>query len=78
MLTLVTYETIYMRSLRIISTLVALIYSIGLRAQETVPATDGDATGVQGLTGNDGLVVQPEQLSHKKQPEMMGKAVLLQ
>jgi hypothetical protein len=34
-----------MRSLRIITTLFALICSVGLHAQETIPATGGDATG---------------------------------
>jgi hypothetical protein len=32
----------------LITTLVALIYSVGLHAQETVPATGGDATGSGG------------------------------
>ena len=37
-----------MPNLRLITTLVALIYSVGLKAQETVPATGGDASGTGG------------------------------
>jgi hypothetical protein len=37
-----------MRNLRILTTIVALIFSVGLSAQETVPATGGDATGIGG------------------------------
>jgi hypothetical protein len=37
-----------MPNLRLITTLVALIYSVGLKAQETVPATGGEATGTSG------------------------------
>ena len=37
-----------MRNSRILTTIVALIFSVGLSAQETVPATGGDATGIGG------------------------------
>ena len=39
-----------MRYLRLITTFVALICSVGLHAQKTVPATGGEATGTGGTT----------------------------
>jgi hypothetical protein len=60
-----------MSSLRIITIIVALIFSVGLHAQETVPATGGDAKGSGGSssytvgqlasptnTGSNGSVAQ--------------------
>ena len=45
--------------MRSLTTIIALIFSVGLHAQETVPATGGDATGVKETSINLEMNVYP-------------------